>query len=122
MTIGVMGQGNDNVDSIGFAAYGDGPNLHDAYRDGSATVHGGAAAAAQYRWDNGFSVSSAVAYNNYTVNSGSVSGCQNFGPNGHCFNYTDNNGDAYDGNTYSMGMNAKYTTSVGDHACITARR
>ncbi|HHD7480929.1 TPA: porin [Klebsiella oxytoca] len=116
MTLGAMGQGNDNVDSIGFAAYGDGPNLHDAYRDGSATVHGGAAAAAQYRWDNGFSVSSAVAYNHYTVNSGSASGCQSFGPNGHCFHYTDNNGDAYDGNTYSMGMNAKYTANVGDHA------
>ena len=29
-----------------------------------ATVHGGATVTAQYRCDNGFSVSSAVAYNN----------------------------------------------------------
>ncbi|CAM3776982.1 porin [Rahnella bruchi] len=115
LTLGLMGQGNDTVDSIGFADYGDGPKLHDAYRDGSANVHGGAALGGQYLWDNGISVSGAVAYNNYTVNSGTVTDCT-LVSSGHCYVYTDHDGASYDGNTYSVGATTKYTANVGDHA------
>lgn len=112
-TVGVMGQGNDDVDKIGFGSgYGDGPDMHDAYHDGSATVHGGAALAAQYHWENGFSVSGAVAYNNYTVNQGTST--TDFTIDGVIVPVTSITGPSYDGNTYSMGMNAKYTASLGD--------
>ncbi len=111
-TVGVMGQGNDDVDKIGFGSgYGDGPDMHDAYHDGSATVHGGAALAAQYRFENGFSVSGAAAYNNYTVNQGSVTTDVPVGPHGGTVPVTTVTGPSYDGNTYSMGMNAKYTAN-----------
>ena len=115
-TVGVMGQGNDDVDKIGFGSgYGDGPDMHDAYHDGSATVHGGAALAAQYRFENGFSVSGAAAYNNYTVNQGTTTTDmtyydQNGNPMG-TVPVTNVTGPTYDGNTYSMGLNAKYTAN-----------
>lgn len=116
-TVGVMGQGNDDVDKIGFGSgYGDGPDMHDAYHDGSATVHGGAALAAQYRFENGFSVSGAAAYNNYTVNQGTTTTDmtyydQNGNPMG-TVPVTNVTGPTYDGNTYSMGLNAKYTANL----------
>lgn len=118
-TVGVMGQGNDDVDKIGFGSgYGDGPDMHDAYHDGSATVHGGAALAAQYRWENGFSVSGAAAYNNYTVNQGTTTtDTPIFG--GGTVPVTRVTGPSYDGNTYSMGLNAKYNANVAEHAWYT---
>lgn len=114
LTVGVMAQGNDNVNKIGFANYGNGPDLHDAFRDGPATVHNGAALAAQYRWDNGLTLSAAAAYSSFTVNSGINEGCNPLGPDDHCYHYTDPDGHPYDGNTYSMGMNIKYTTALGE--------
>ena len=116
LTVGVMAQGNDNVDKIGFADYGNGPDLHNAFRDGAAQVHNGAAMAARYQWENGLTLSTAAAYNHYTVNSGLNQGCTPFGPDAHCYPWTETDGQPYDGNTYSLGMNAKYTTNVGDHA------
>lgn len=114
-TVGVMGQGNDDVDKIGFGSgYGDGPDMHDAYHDGAASVHGGAAMAAQYRFDNGFAISGAAAYNNYTVNQGSVTTDVPYGMNGGTVPVTTVTGPSYDGNTYSMGMNVKYTTTFDD--------
>jgi len=115
LTVGAMAQGNDNVDKIGFAGYGNGPDLHDAFRDGNALVHNGAAIAARYQWDNGLIFSTAAAYNHYTVNTGVTQGCTPLGQDGHCYPWTDPDGQPYDGNTYSMGMNAKYTTTVDDH-------
>lgn len=107
-----MGQGNDDVDKIGFGSgYGNGPDMHDAYHDGSATVHGGAALAAQYRFDNGFSLSGTAAYNNYSVNQGTITTDVPIGPHGGTVPVTTVTGPSYDSNTYSMGMNAKYTTS-----------
>ena len=116
LTVGVMAQGNDNVDKIGFADYGNGPDLHNAFRDGAAQVHNGAAMAARYQWENVLALSTAAAYNHYTVNSGLSQGCTPLGPDSHCYPWTETDGQPYDGNTYSMGMNAKYTTNVGDHA------
>ncbi|EGK0962761.1 porin [Salmonella enterica] len=111
-TFGLMGQGNDSVDKIGFGSgYGDGPDMHDAYFDGSADIHGGAALAATYRWDNGISLSGAAAYNSYSVNSSNSYGTGPFG-----YVHVTGATSSYDGNTYSMGMNAKYNTQVGDHA------
>ena len=116
LTVGIMAQGNDNVDHIGFANYGNGPDFHDAFRDSSATVHNGAALAAKYLWDNGVSLSTAAAYNHYTVNSGITEGCETSVTDGHCYHYTDPDGRPYNGNTYSMGANAKYTASIGSHS------
>ncbi|MGL4726570.1 MAG: porin [Scandinavium sp.] len=116
LTFGVMGQGNDTVDGIEFANYGDGgPNLQDAYRDGAATVHGGAVAALQYRWDNGFSVSGALGWNNYSVDGGNSSVCTAVSAN-TCIPMTISTGPAYDGQTYSSGLNLKYTTDIGGMA------
>ncbi|WP_245956795.1 porin [Edaphovirga cremea] len=102
-SFGLMGQGNDDVDKVSFGSgWGDGPtDMHDAFADGSAHVNGAMAVTAAYKWDNGFSVSGAFAFNNYDVDAA-------------------NGGGGYSGSTYSSGINAKYTTNVGEHVWYNA--